>query len=587
MASITGNTTSTAIRIPAIAPIPTPTQGAVNVIRPVTSRTPGIPSIIKPIVPIVAQRSVISPIITAPSTVLSASSAPFTPGVNIASPLIKPSTPVTGISPIIRVPVPPTRSPTVTTVATTAAIRVSPIAPVPSVRSPVIPTTAVVSVTVPPLTPSPLTMKTQTPPVTTVTVSQNEKEWLQQLQLFLITFLRPIFGNTKFFMQLFTDAAMVIWAKAFTHETISPTDNYEDLEFNGDAILKAVFPKYLQYKLPHLHKKEYTELNNFYMSKIRQAELGNKMGLSKYIRVAGMDRIILNLETDVFESFFGALDVISNTIMEGLGYINCYRLIQYLFQDITIDETKGLGTGKTQVIQIFVRFFLPKPIESFEGEISTEVTISLAAGAKARIAASLAEGTILGRNRDQNYDKAYNEATKETINELINYGVLAVNEKEFYAQNRHNVQFTVSLDRAHINFLRDYGINITNPVIGSATASTKREAELEAYNNALQTLANYGITTQWAEKVKQERDLSDPALQPYLANARARLAKEGYISMRFFIPRKTVTAKGAIVQLVGLRESGREDLLSYTYATSDDQHYHNAKVTVVKQYAKQ
>lgn len=357
------------------------------------------------------------------------------------------------------------------------------------------------------------------PYINNMTSKTTDLQWLQRLQLFLDKLLTPILPNRttrNFYLQ---PKSMAIWATAFTHETVSPSDNYEDLEFLGDAILKAVFPKYLMRRLPHLHKGEYTELNVYYMSKMRQAELARKMGLSEYIRVAGIDRAILNLETDVFESFFGALDTISDMSSPGLGFANCYNMIIHIFQDIEIDESKGRGSPKTQVIQIFVRFDLPKPVE-------------------------------------------------------------AVDES-----NRFHAKFSVSLRPEHLEFLRSYGVNIVDAVIGYGEGSTKTEAEKEAYSNALDLLAEYGITTPWAEEAKQARDFMDPSVAPYVPTALERLKREGFQTMYFFIPRKTVTPKGAIVQLVGVRANGNHEVLSYTYATERENSYNAAKTLVVKQYA--
>jgi dsRNA-specific ribonuclease len=411
-----------------------------------------------------------------------------------------------------------------------------------------------------------------------------DKQWLRQLQSFLVALLQPVLGTSPQFMQYFTAPKMVIWAQAFTHETVSSSYNYENQEYTGDAILKAVFPKYLRNRFPKFDKNEYTELNNVYMSKMKQAELARNMGLSNFIRVTGMDRAILNLETDVFESFFGALDEVSNTIADGLGFINCYNMIVHLFRDVEIDENRARGSSKTQVIQIFVRFDLPKPIESVEGERSNEITVIVSPNVD-KLIHNIIPNDILGRNRDQKYDKAQAEAYREAIDQLHDQGIIEIVEEQFQAQGRRDIQFTVSLNQAHLDFLRNYRIQLPSAVIGVATGSTKKEAEVEAYNQALATLARYGVTTDWAEKTKQQRDLEEPALRPYLPAARARLAKEGFASMRFFIPRKTTTPKGAIVQLVGLRNNGREELLAYTYAANTDKAYLIAKTTVIKQYA--
>lgn len=344
-------------------------------------------------------------------------------------------------------------------------------------------------------------------------------QWLQRLQLFLNKLLEPIIPDQAQRNRYLEPRAMVIWARAFTHETVSPSDNYEDLEFLGDAMLKASFPKYLMRRLPHLHKGEYTELNVFYMSKLRQAELSRRLGFGEYILVTGIDRAILNLETDVFESFFGALDTISDMITPGLGFANCYNMIIHIFKDIEIDESKGRGSAKTQVIQIFVRFDLPKPVE-------------------------IADET-----------------------------------------DRFNIKFSVRLQPEHIAFLRSYGVEIRDPLIGYGQAPTKADASSKAYAQALETLADHGITTEWAEEAKQARDFMDPSVAPYVAAASARLQKEGFDTMYFFVPRKTVTPKGAIVQLVGVRPTGQHEVLTYTYATERENSYRAAKTLVVQQYA--
>ena len=344
-------------------------------------------------------------------------------------------------------------------------------------------------------------------------------QWLQKLQSFLDKLLTPIIPDKGQRYRHLEPRAMVIWARAFTHETVSPSDNYEDLEFRGDFELKRAFPLYLMNRLPHLHKGEYTELNVFYMSKIEQARLSRKLGLGEYIRVTGIDRAILNLETDVFESFFGALGTIADIITPGLGSATCYNMILHIFKDIEIDETRGRGSAKTQVIQMFVRFDLPKPVEDHD------------------------------------------------------------------ESDKFQAKFSVTLTPEHITFLRSYGVNIPNPVIGYGEGATKKEAEFEAYTQALNLLARYGITTEWAEEAKQARDFMDPSVAPYVPAASERLKREGFDTMYFFIPRKTVTTKGAIVQLVGVRPDGRHEVLSYTYATERENSYRAAKTLVVQQYA--
>jgi dsRNA-specific ribonuclease len=408
-------------------------------------------------------------------------------------------------------------------------------------------------------------------------------QWLQRLQSFLNALLTPIIKDQSDRNRYIDANAMPIWASAFTHETWSPSDNYEDLEFLGDAVLKAVFPKYLMKRFPYLHKGEYTELNIAYMSKMMQAELARKMGLSEHIRVKGINRAILNLETDVFESFFGALDTISDNVMPGLGFSNCYNMIVHLFSTIEIDESKGRGSAKTQVIQMFSRFDLPAPDEITDGK-SVDVVINDNLLNLIKSKGINITNTNIGHGSHIKDTNARNMAYSQAIEALADYGLVTINEADVATANG-SIDFAVKLTPAHRTFLRTYNVNIQNPSIGIGRAATKKEAEYLAYNQALDTLAKLGITTEWAEEAKQTRDFSDQLITPNLQRAIERLQREGYQSMYFFIPRKTGTKQGAIVQLVGVRPNGKNEVISYTFSADRSNSFRNAKALVVHQYA--
>lgn len=407
-------------------------------------------------------------------------------------------------------------------------------------------------------------------------------QWLQRLQSFLDRLLQPIIKDRAERNRYLDGRAMVIWARAFTHETVSPSDNYEDLEFLGDAMLKAVFPKYLMKRFPYLHKGEYTELNVAYMSKIMQAQLSRKLGFSEYIRVTGIDRAILNLETDVFESFFGALDTISDLILPGLGFANCYNMIVHIFEDVEIDETKGRGSVKTQVLQMFVRFDLPKPLEQTPG---TEISIQATPQFTEFLQRMGINDVVLGNTTAAKEADAKYNAYSQMVNAFVEAGLIVIDEEKITATGQRGVDFTVRLRKEHLDFLRSYGVEINNPVIGYAEAPTKAEAQFQAYTQAFNTLAEHGITTEWAEEAKQARDFIDPSVARYVPGASERLKREGFETMYFFIPRKTVTTKGAIVQLVGVRKTGQHEVLSYTYTNDRENSYRAAKTLVVQQYA--
>lgn len=356
-------------------------------------------------------------------------------------------------------------------------------------------------------------------------------QWLQRLRSFLERYFirmglfitRDARGNEVIdrerLNKMIDDEAMAIWSKAFTHETLSLTDNYEDLEYLGDAVLKGIFPKYLMERFPHLHKHDYTELNVAFMSKMKQAEIARTMTLGQYVRISGETKSRLNIDADLFESFFGALDQISDLkFTKCYGFAVCYRVIEYLFSTIEIDLNTVFGPAKTHVQQILQRFELGKP------------------------------------------------------------------EEHVYTVDR-GVQVDIVLTPEQIAFFASYNVIIDNPIIGQAIGNTKKEANTEAYNQSLITLHSKGISSEWAKDAKNYLDFSDERMIPYMPRARERLAREGFIGMKFSVPRKLVTVDSAKIQLIGERSSGKEEALAEVTTNSRENAYRDAKFELVKQYA--
>lgn len=425
---------------------------------------------------------------------------------------------------------------------------------------------------------------------------QNDTQWLQKLQIFINKKLMPITKDQKERNQFLTPDSMAIWAKAFTHETYDPSFNYEELEFQGDAILKSVFPEYLMTRFPHLSKDGYTDLNSKYMGAVQHFTLSQKMGFAPFIRVRGLDYPIQNIQADLLESFFGALNAIANNIVKGLGYIYSYNMIAYLFEDIYIDGSKSnKGSEKTQVQQIFTRFDLPKPNEKTYEPSKNEYNVSIL------LNPNINNQTILeiSKSSDVSRSKSEHDAYSEAIKKLSEMGIITVKHtvtENFRSGSSNMITFSVELLPEHIKFLNEYSVNVTNKTIGSASAQTKKEAEAKAYTNALDTLTSYGITSDWAEKAKLEKDLSDPIIsgaaeirnsrnKNYADLAKERAKNEGFDSLKFAIPRKTVTPSGAVVQLLGITKNGYKRLLCYIHTTDRSNSYQIAKATIVKNYA--
>lgn len=143
------------------------------------------------------------------------------------------------------------------------------------------------------------------------------------------------------------------WYKSLVYETFDINDNYEELEYLGDRILKAVFPAVMFAKHPELTNSQLSNLDMFFMSKARQGQMATDLlEITQYILAAthGQEQDTSNLAVDVFESFFGALWTVGDKVAFGLGYVACYNLLAILFEGEEIQEEIN-GSKKTQVVQ--------------------------------------------------------------------------------------------------------------------------------------------------------------------------------------------------------------------------------------------
>lgn len=381
----------------------------------------------------------------------------------------------------------------------------------------------------------PQTTSSYTRPTTAAEqVVETEQEFRERLR----DFLRPILlaglgeNNSEWLDNLLNDEAMEIWSKAFTHETYSSVFNYEELELFGDRLLGHLFPKMLKDRYPNLRKDEYTELNNAYMSKNRdvdsQASIAVRFGLNTMVRLRGIERSNLSIETDVFESFFGALEEVGDTHL-GLskGTLLGILMLDYFFQDMQLDLERAAGAPKTIVQQLFSRFGYPQP-------------------------------------------------------------------DEVDVRHGHEIVTTISLNKDDEALLDWLGVQVDDPVIGVGRASTKRVSSLEAYRQALRTLARYGITKQYVETVRKEMDFSRPEIVPYVPMAQDRMIREGYDGLYFFIPRKTSQENSAVVELIGTKKDNPKvhDVLVARFFTLGSGDFidkndllEKGKVAVIREYA--
>ena len=170
-----------------------------------------------------------------------------------------------------------------------------------------------------------------------------------------------------------------LYETAFTHTSYSneheDCDNYERLEFLGDAVLELIISDYL-FNEKHLEEGTMTKMRSSYVCEEACATYANDLGFPKYIKL-GSGEIEANetIIADVFESFIGAmyldkgfaytsdivLEIIKKYISKGINFLHDYKselqeLVQTGNKSVTyevIDE-KGPAHDKTFTSQVKV-----------------------------------------------------------------------------------------------------------------------------------------------------------------------------------------------------------------------------------------
>jgi dsRNA-specific ribonuclease len=194
----------------------------------------------------------------------------------------------------------------------------------------------------------------------------------------LITHLLKFIIPEKDIHLYVTNINMVIWQRAFVPEILNPNENYnyELSEYIGDRLLKVVFPKYLMERYPSYISQYITNIDTLIMEKKYQSILSDALHLTQFVNM--VTPVTVGIKGDLFESFFGALDEVSDLIEPETGIINCYNMICYIFNQNTIPEGLKEGDAKMNVEQTFIQLGLqPLQVNITKQGQQFVVTISL------------------------------------------------------------------------------------------------------------------------------------------------------------------------------------------------------------------
>ena len=123
---------------------------------------------------------------------------------------------------------------------------------------------------------------------------------------YLFNELKPMLG--------FAPKKISIYQKAFVHRSIKETtelghpQNYERLEFLGDAVLGAVIASYLFKKVPSGNEGYLTQMRSKIVSREHLNELGRDLDLIRLVKSnVSKEKFGENINGNIFEALIGAV----------------------------------------------------------------------------------------------------------------------------------------------------------------------------------------------------------------------------------------------------------------------------------------
>ena len=134
-----------------------------------------------------------------------------------------------------------------------------------------------------------------------------------------------------------------IYQEAFTHRSANTTStqghaqNYERMEFLGDAMLSAIIAAHLYNKVPGGNEGYLTKMRSKVVSREHLNELGRDLELTKHLKTTvPIDQFGIDIHGNVFEALVGAIYL-------DRGYEYCEKFIKKRVIDPYVDIEKLEG----------------------------------------------------------------------------------------------------------------------------------------------------------------------------------------------------------------------------------------------------
>ena len=189
--------------------------------------------------------------------------------------------------------------------------------------------------------------------IPTVNFDTDTEKFDNEFKNYIKSSLKRTVKREDFIEKMVSGDNFLIWKKAFTHQTYDYDNNYEELEFIGDSILKYTFKIYTIKKFNNITARALTEFCNQFLSTTLLCTLGIPMKLIHWLVYKNLNTQDLNIKIceDLFESYIGALSTTADTIQIGLGPIFTYNYIVDIFSTTYFDPKMVYGIYKTSLIQ--------------------------------------------------------------------------------------------------------------------------------------------------------------------------------------------------------------------------------------------
>ena len=172
-----------------------------------------------------------------------------------------------------------------------------------------------------------------------------------------MNFIRNIFSSRShkdetFYRELkvimgFAPNKLLFYKKAFVHRSIKNIDakgnpqNYERLEFLGDAMLGASIASYLFKKVPSGNEGYLTQMRSKIVSREHLNELGRELNLIRFVTSSiSKSKFGENINGNIFEALIGAI-----YLDRGYGYCKKFIYKRVIKPHIDIPKLEGKITS--------------------------------------------------------------------------------------------------------------------------------------------------------------------------------------------------------------------------------------------------